>query len=135
MDNQTRLKILKAMVNFNNAMTEALGSQEVQVPRIEEREQVTEEKFTRTLVGKKTTKNPKSRRSQVVSLKDRIIKAFGDRSYPIKAKTIARIAGSTESSVLSTISQMKRSGVPIFTIYGKGYVLGHKPTRYDRKSA
>ena len=135
MDNQTRLKILKAMVNFNNAMTEALGSQEVQVPRIEGREQVIEEKFTRTLVGKKTTKNPKSRRSQVVSLKDRIIKAFGDRSYPIKAKTIARIAGSTESSVLSTISQMKRSGVPIFTIYGKGYVLGHKPTRYDRKSA
>jgi biotin operon repressor len=123
------------MVNFNNAMTEALGSQEVQVPRIEGREQVTEEKFTRTLVGKKTTKNPKSCRSQVVSLQDRIIKAFGDRSYPIKAKTIARIAGSTESSVLSTISHMKRSGVPIFTIYGKGYVLGHKPTRYDRKSA
>ena len=118
MDNETRRKILEALVVFNNAMTDALGAQEVQVPRIEERQESSR------------GQSPKSVEPQGLSIEQRIIKAMGNRPYPIKAKTIARLAKTTEKTVQHKIQQMKKSGVPIFTIRAKGYVLGHKPARY-----
>ena len=118
MDNETRRKILEAMVEFNNAMTEALGAQEVQVPRVEEQ------------APPPRVEEPKSVEPEGLSIEQRIIKAMGNRPYPIKAKTIARLAKTTEKTVRHKIPQMKKSGVPIFTIHGKGYILGHKPSRY-----
>jgi len=118
MDNETRRKILEALVAFNNAMTEALGAQEVQVPKVEEQ------------ASTPRVEKPKSVEPQALSIEQRIIKAMGNRPYPIKAKTIARLAKTTEKTVRHKIPQMKKSGVPIFTIHGKGYILGHKPARY-----
>ena len=59
-----------------------------------------------------------------------VLNALRDKTYPIKAKTIARLAGTTEKSVFVYVSQMRRSGVPVFNVRGKGYMLGHVPERY-----
>lgn len=122
MDNETRRKILEAMVAFNNAMTEALGAQEVQVPRVEEQAQ------------SPRVDNPKSVEPQELSVADRIIEAMKGRSYPIKAKTIARLAGSTEYSVQHHIVKLRSRGVPIITVRKRGYILGHLPARYNVSS-